>query len=142
MVASQYPSSLPSPSVLHHMTGKPIELSHLEGHLNSLIAPQGGEERGVRSLPEELWARIHRCILCGCLFHWKTRCMCKLSSPFSSVVIIVIYIFYLCNLNKPYMSYTSTGHQCLLIFILNFLKNFNNIRADPFCAPYDALKWR
>ncbi|ROL52368.1 Insulin-like growth factor 2 mRNA-binding protein 2 [Anabarilius grahami] len=31
------------------MTRKPIELSHLEGHLNSLIAPRGGEERGVMS---------------------------------------------------------------------------------------------
>ncbi len=32
--ASQYPSSLPRSSVLHPMTRKPIELSHLEGHLN------------------------------------------------------------------------------------------------------------
>jgi len=31
--ASQYPSVLPP------MTRKPIELSHLEGHLNSPIAP-------------------------------------------------------------------------------------------------------
>ncbi len=52
--AAQYPSSLPLSSILHPMTRKPIELSHLEGHLNSLIAPRGGEERGVRSLPEEL----------------------------------------------------------------------------------------
>ncbi|ROL52305.1 hypothetical protein DPX16_22685 [Anabarilius grahami] len=46
--ASQYPSSFPRSSVLHPMTRKPIELSHLEGHLNSLIAPRGGEdeERG------------------------------------------------------------------------------------------------
>ncbi|ROL45125.1 hypothetical protein DPX16_22934 [Anabarilius grahami] len=51
--ASQYPSSFPRSSVLHPMTRKPIELSHLEGHLNSLIAPRGGEDRGVRKLPEE-----------------------------------------------------------------------------------------
>ncbi len=31
----------PRSSVLHPMTRKPIELSHLEGHLNSLIAPRG-----------------------------------------------------------------------------------------------------
>ncbi|ROI52203.1 Membrane-spanning 4-domains subfamily A member 12 [Anabarilius grahami] len=30
------------------MTRKPIELSHLEGHLSSLIAPRGGEDRGSR----------------------------------------------------------------------------------------------
>ncbi|ROJ29304.1 hypothetical protein DPX16_13748 [Anabarilius grahami] len=51
--ASQYPSSSPRSSVLHPMTRKPIELSHLEGHINSLIAPRGGEDRGVRKLPEE-----------------------------------------------------------------------------------------
>ncbi|ROI64966.1 hypothetical protein DPX16_0832 [Anabarilius grahami] len=43
----------PRSSVLHPMTRKPIELSHLEGHLNSLIAPRGSEDRGVRRLPEE-----------------------------------------------------------------------------------------
>ncbi len=52
--ASQYSSSLPSSSVLHPMIRKAIELSHLEGDLNSLIASRGGEERGVRSLSEEL----------------------------------------------------------------------------------------
>ncbi|ROK35591.1 hypothetical protein DPX16_17334 [Anabarilius grahami] len=51
--ASQYPPSFPRSSILHPMTRKPIELSHLEGHLNSLIALQGGEDRGVRRLPEE-----------------------------------------------------------------------------------------
>ncbi|ROL55049.1 Nectin-1 [Anabarilius grahami] len=51
--ASQYPSSFPRSSVLHPMTRKPIELNHLEGHLNSLTAPRGGEDRGVRRLPEE-----------------------------------------------------------------------------------------
>ncbi|ROK74133.1 Phosphatidylinositol-binding clathrin assembly protein [Anabarilius grahami] len=48
--ASQYPSSSPRSSVLHPMTRKPIELSHLEGHLNSLIAPRGGEDRGPPSI--------------------------------------------------------------------------------------------
>ncbi len=37
----------PRSSGLHPLTRKPIELSHLEGHLNSRIAPRGGEERGV-----------------------------------------------------------------------------------------------
>ncbi len=37
----------PSSSVLHSMTRKLIELSHLEGLLNSLIALRGGEERGA-----------------------------------------------------------------------------------------------
>ncbi len=56
-------SSFPRSSVLELVTQKPIKLSHLEGHLNSLIAPRGGKERGVR-LPEELWARIQRWFIC------------------------------------------------------------------------------
>ncbi len=51
--ASQYPSSSPRSSILLPMTRKPIELSHIEGHLNSLIAPGGVEGRGGRRLPEE-----------------------------------------------------------------------------------------
>ncbi len=52
--ASQYPSSLPSSSVLHPMTRKPIELSHdLEGHLNSLIAPRGDEEPSRGAMSED-----------------------------------------------------------------------------------------
>ncbi|ROL55382.1 hypothetical protein DPX16_4850 [Anabarilius grahami] len=70
--ASQYPSSFPRSSVLNPMTRKPIELSHLEGHLNSLIAPRGGDDRGVRKLPEESRARIQRCILCGSLSRRET----------------------------------------------------------------------
>ncbi|ROL55116.1 hypothetical protein DPX16_0811 [Anabarilius grahami] len=42
MGASQYPSSSPRSSVLHPMTRKTIELSHLEGHLNSLIEGVSG----------------------------------------------------------------------------------------------------
>ncbi len=53
MGASQYPSSSPRSSILLPMTRKPIELSHIEGHLNSLIAPGGVEGRGGRRLPEE-----------------------------------------------------------------------------------------
>ncbi len=62
--ASQYPSS-----VLHPMSRKPIELCHLEGHLNSLTQ--------VYPMRKS--------------FHRKTWRTCTFSSPFSAVVIILMY---------------------------------------------------
>ncbi len=76
-------------SLLRPMSRKPIELCHLEGHLNYLIAPRGTrrEEPSRRAMSED--TQVYRMRKS---FHRQTWRTCKLSSGFSSVVIILMYI--------------------------------------------------
>jgi len=85
------------------MTRKPIKLSHLVGHLNSLIAPRGGEEGGGSFLRS--YERGYTGV------------------TFAEVFVIEkpdAHIHYFCNLNKLYISHILTGHLALLIFIMIF----------------------
>ncbi len=116
MGASQYPTLLPRSSVLHPMTRKPIKISHLEVRASQFSYR---EERGVF---QRSYERGYTGVSYAEVFFIEKPDTCKFSSPFSSVVIIVFYI-YLCNLNKPYMSYFNRASLALLIFILNVLKN-------------------